>query len=248
MAHVGNAFENSCILTAVGVAAIIVNSFVISKYGRRRLFLMVGMAFCGVTQLIVACVYDAQPNTSRTGKVIVAMSVLYIMGYNVRPLLSFLRAALTMFQGMVATYAWLAGGEIPSQRLRSYTFGVAASIGFMGAWLATFTAPYFINPASLGWGPKYGYIWAPSCFITVIWVFFFLPEIKNRTLEEIDEMVRHLTLWHMRVESTDFEYLISSKLDCPHVNFESMYALGDIFQMRSWPGRVPRKKSGATKK
>lgn len=38
---------------------------------------------------------------------------------------------------MIATYAWLAGGEIPSQRLRSYTFGLAASVGFLGAWLAT---------------------------------------------------------------------------------------------------------------
>ncbi|KAF2202429.1 MFS monosaccharide transporter-like protein [Delitschia confertaspora ATCC 74209] len=172
MAHVGNAFQNSCILTAVGVIAIIINSSIISKFGRRRVFLMVGMAFCGVTQLVVACVYDTSPNTSKTGKIIVAMSVLYIMGYN----------------GMVATYAWLAGGEIPSQRLRSYTFGIAASIGFAGAWLATFTAPYFINPDALGWGPKYGYIWAPSCFVTVAWVYFFLPEIKNRTLEEIDEM------------------------------------------------------------
>ena len=68
------------------------------------------------------------------------MSVIYIMGYN----------------GMVATYAWLAGGEIPSQRLRSYTFGIAAAVGFLGAWLATFTAPYFINPDSLNWGPQYG--------------------------------------------------------------------------------------------
>ena len=33
-----------------------------------------------------------------------------------------------------------------------------------------------------------GWIWGPSCFITVIWIYFFLPEIKNRTLEEIDEM------------------------------------------------------------
>lgn len=127
------------------------------------------------------------------------MSVIYIMGYN----------------GMVATYAWLAGGEIPSQRLRSYTFGIAAAVGFAGAWLATFTAPYFINPDSLNWGPEYGtslaispnlfisppspaigsranillgWIWGPSCLLTVVWIYFYLPEIKNRTLEEIDEM------------------------------------------------------------
>lgn len=90
---------------------------------------------------------------------------------------------------MVATYAWLAGGEIPSQRLRSYTFGFAAAIGFLGAWLTTFTAPYFINPDALNWGPKYGYIWFPSGIVSAVWVWFYLPELKGRTLEEIDEMV-----------------------------------------------------------
>lgn len=33
-----------------------------------------------------------------------------------------------------------------------------------------------------------GFIWGPSCLITVVWIYFFLPEIKNRTLEEVDEM------------------------------------------------------------
>ncbi|KAL1619831.1 hypothetical protein SLS54_006429 [Diplodia seriata] len=172
MAHIGDAFRNSCILTGVGVVAIVANTLVISKFGRRRNFLMVGMFLCGVTQLIIAVIYTVQPGTVSTGKAIVGLSVVYIVGYN----------------GMVATYAWLSGGEIPSQRLRSYTFGIATSVGFLGAWLATFTAPYFINPDSLGWGPKYGYIWAPSCFLTVVWVYFYLPEVKNRTLEEIDEM------------------------------------------------------------
>ncbi|KAF2269965.1 general substrate transporter [Lojkania enalia] len=172
MAHVGNAFQNTCILTAVGVAVIMINSAVISKIGRRRVFLMIGMFICGVSQFAVAAVYHVHPGTVSTGKAIVGLSVVYIMGYN----------------GMVATYAWLAGGEIPSQRLRSYTFGIAAAVGFAGAWLATFTAPYFINPDSLNWGPEYGWIWGPSCMLTVVWVYFYLPEIKNRTLEEIDEM------------------------------------------------------------
>lgn len=66
---------------------------------------------------------------------------------------------------MVATYAWISGGELPSQRLRSYTFGLATSIAFLAAWLATFTAPYFINPQSLNWGPRYGYIWVGPCWL-----------------------------------------------------------------------------------
>lgn len=66
---------------------------------------------------------------------------------------------------MVASYAWVSGGELPSQRLRSHTFGLATAIGFFLAWLTTFTAPYFINSESLNWGPNYGYIWFPSCLI-----------------------------------------------------------------------------------
>lgn len=52
----------------------------------------------------------------------------------------------------------------------------------------SFTAPYFINPASLNWGPKYGYIWFPSCLIAAAFIYIYMPEIKDRTLEEITEM------------------------------------------------------------
>ncbi|KAK0707960.1 general substrate transporter [Lasiosphaeris hirsuta] len=172
MAGIGDAFENSCILNAIGIVAILINSAVITHYGRRRVFLTTGLIICGISQLLTAVVYHVNPSAQSTGKAIVALAVVYIMGYN----------------GMIATYAWISGGELPSQRLRSYTFGLATAVGFFAAWLTTFTAPYFINPESLGWGPKYGYIWAPSCWISALWVYFFLPEVKDRTLEEIDEM------------------------------------------------------------
>ncbi|KAJ9639294.1 hypothetical protein H2204_003905 [Knufia peltigerae] len=163
MAHVSNPFGMSCILSTMGLVAILINSSIVVRYGRRRVLLLSGLIFCGILQLIIAVVYDKQPGTKTTGKVIVAL-------------------------GMIASYAWLSGGELPTQRLRSHTFGLAAAIGFLGAWLTTFTAPYFINPASLDWGPRYGYIWFPSCVVGAVWVYFFLPEVKGRTLEEIDEM------------------------------------------------------------
>lgn len=117
IAGIGNAFQNSCILVAVGVVVILINSAVITKIGRRRVFLMFGLILCGITQLIVAAVYNANPKGPHTGKVIVGVSVVYIIGYN----------------GCISSYAWLSGGELPSQRLRSYTFGLAAAVGFFGA-------------------------------------------------------------------------------------------------------------------
>jgi len=172
MAGIGDAFANSCILISVGVVAILINSALITHFGRRRVFLVSGLFLCGLAQLLTAVVYQVNPGAKSTGQAIVGLAVVYILGYN----------------GMVSTYAWISGGELPSQRLRSYTFGFATAIGFFAAWLTTFTAPYFINPQSLNWGPKYGYIWTPSCWISALWVFFFLPEVKDRTLEEIDEM------------------------------------------------------------
>lgn len=172
MANVGNAFENSCIVTAIGVVAIMINMSIITRIGKRKLFLAAGLLVCGFSQLIIAVVYTVHPGTSSTGKSIVGLSIIFNFAYN----------------GMISTYAWVSGGELPSQRLRSYTFGLAAAIGFLGAWLCTFTAPYFINPDSLNWGPRYGYIWFPSCLVAAAFIYFFLPEVKGRTLEEIDEM------------------------------------------------------------
>ncbi|KAI1329521.1 MFS monosaccharide transporter-like protein [Xylariaceae sp. FL0255] len=172
MANVGNAFENSCILTGVGVAALIINTAITTKYGRRRVMMFFGLIICAITQLIMAIIYTIEPGTQRAGKALVGLSIVYIVSYN----------------AMISSYAWLSGGELASQRLRSHTFGVATAIGFLGAWLTTFTAPYFINPDELNWGPKYGYIWTGSCLIAATWVWFYLPEAKGRTLEEIDEM------------------------------------------------------------
>lgn len=84
MANIGNSFENSCILTAVGVIAILINSAVITHFGRRRVFLIIGMFLCGLTQLLSAVVYTVQPGTVSTGRAIVGLSVVYIVGYNVR--------------------------------------------------------------------------------------------------------------------------------------------------------------------
>ncbi|KZT51696.1 MFS monosaccharide transporter-like protein [Calocera cornea HHB12733] len=171
MAGVGSPFMNSCILTGVGVIANMLSWFLVTRVGRRFL-VITGIAVSGLVQLLVAIVYTLNPGTAETGKAIVGLSVVYMVFYN----------------GLISAYSWVLGGEIPSQRLRSMTLGVSACVGFVEGWLAVFTAPYFINPDALNWSAKYGYIWFPSCTITAIVIFFVMPETKDRTLEELDEM------------------------------------------------------------
>jgi SP family sugar:H+ symporter-like MFS transporter len=171
MADMSKPFLDSVILTVVGLVVITLAFFYVRYFGRRNI-LMVGMFMEGIAMLVQACVYQHSPGTVSTGKVIVGMAVLYIIFYN----------------GCVSAFAWMVGGEIPAQHLRSYTLGLASAVGFILGWIAAFTAPYFINPDDLNWGPKYGYIWFGSNMVAVLWIFFFLPETKDRTLEELDEM------------------------------------------------------------
>lgn len=125
-------------MVAIGVVAMLVNSFAIVKYGRRRVMLTIGLALAGFLQLIQAIIYQQHPGTKSTGKAIIGVSVIYVCVYNVSAITERQNQhtaglLLTKSQGMISSFAWLSSGEIPSQRLRSYTFGLAAAIGFLFA-------------------------------------------------------------------------------------------------------------------
>lgn len=83
MAKVASPFAMSCVLSAVGLFALIINACVVVKFGRRRLLTMNGLVICGFLQLIIAVVYQTQGSTIKAGKILVALSCLYMMSYNV---------------------------------------------------------------------------------------------------------------------------------------------------------------------
>jgi hypothetical protein len=223
MAKVSDPFAMSNVLSAISILAFIANSFIVVRFGNRRNLLMTGLLICGFLQLIIATVYHKHPDAKATGKVTVGLTGIYMFSYN----------------GMISTYAWLCGGELPTQRLRSHTFGLAAAGGFAGAWLITFTAPYFINIQALNWGPRYGFIWFPSCVIAATWVFFFLPEVKNRTLEEIDEM------FEARLPARKFRtYVSRGRVDLNEEKRKSLEREKEVSVLRS---EMVAAETGATK-
>ena len=84
---------------------------------------------------------------------------------------------------------------------------MATALNFVGNWLGTFTAPYFINPAKLGWSAKYGYIWFGTNSLLVLFTIFFLPETRDRTLEEVHEMFEN------RVKTKDFKTYVCTGVE-----------------------------------
>jgi hypothetical protein len=163
------------VTNCLGLVGLILSWFLISRVGRRRLILASAL-ICSFSMLIIAAVYTAPGLSSKqAGIALVVAMGCYLFGFNFG----------------LEGYAFLTSGELPAQNLRAYTMGLSVAVSFVLAWACTFTAPYFINPAELNWGAKYSWIWFVSGLISVVFVYFMLPDVNGRSLEEIDEMFRN---------------------------------------------------------
>ncbi|KAF9886737.1 hypothetical protein FE257_011114 [Aspergillus nanangensis] len=175
IAEVADPFKWIMITNCVGLAGILLTWFVVTWVGR-RLIILFGCVVCTVCMLVMGVVYSV-PGVSHDGAgvAIIILVSIYIFGFNFG----------------LEPYVYLVAGEMPSQQLRAYTMGLANAVSFIFAWLCAFTTPYYINPTELNWGPKVGYLWFGSGLVVCVFVYLALPEVRGRTLEEIDEMFRN---------------------------------------------------------
>ncbi|CAL5870458.1 uncharacterized protein PFLUO_LOCUS4695 [Penicillium psychrofluorescens] len=169
---ISRAFEFSIMNTCFGFLGVNVGMFAIRHLLGRRAILMLGAMACGLCQLASAIAATVSPNTLPTGQTLVAFTALFMFFYN----------------GCVGAASYPVATELVSSRLRAWTVGTATSLGYLLAWLTNFCTPYFINPEHLDWGAQYGYIWAASNFLCVLFFYFLMPEMKGRSLEELDEI------------------------------------------------------------
>lgn len=148
-------------------------SFLAIRFVRRRTLLLNTSVINSALMFGMAIIYTvSSPASPAAGKALVGLSITFTWVYGVG-------------QGPVL---WSIQAEVPSQKLRSQTVGLAQGVNFIFGWLLTYCTPYFINPEALNWGPKYCYIWGGSNAILAVFIFFFVPETKGRSLEQLDEL------------------------------------------------------------
>ena len=189
--RIANPFKWSVLFQWIGVAGMFCAWYGLSKFGRRTLLLL-GIIGCGSSMLFLGVVYSLP--VSANGSAISAGVVFLLCWFNF------------WFNVGLAPTTYLVAGELPSQSLRAYTAGLSTGCGFVFAWLTTFTTPYFINPAELNWGGRYGYIWFGSTVMVLAFVYFCVPEVQGRSLEEIEEM------FDLRLPAKDFPSYVSQNV------------------------------------
>ncbi|TYJ52670.1 hypothetical protein B9479_006719 [Cryptococcus floricola] len=175
-------FIITIIVDCIEVLGVIASFFVVERYGRRPLLIYTGI-FMFITLIIVGCMGAVAGQGDKfepylaahpaLGKAVAAMICLYVFAFNLSwgPL------------------AWVVAAEMSTGRNRQKHLSIGTALFWFSAWVVTFTLPYLFQPADAGLGPMIGFIYAVGGFLSVAFVFFYIPETKGRTLEEINFMM-----------------------------------------------------------
>lgn len=90
-------------------------------------------------------------------------------------------------------------GEVSNSRVKEKTSNLAVSISVITTFIVSFTVPYLTNAPYANLGGKVGFLYGGITFVSVAVAYFYVPELKGLSLEEVDRLfatgrpVRHLS-------------------------------------------------------
>ncbi|KAI5244644.1 hypothetical protein E4T43_03609 [Aureobasidium subglaciale] len=79
-------------------------------------------------------------------------------------------------------------GETSNTSLRAHTAALATATQAIFGLAMNFAIPYMGNPDEGNLKGKVGFIFGGLGALATVWAWFFIPELKGRTFDEIDRM------------------------------------------------------------
>ncbi|QGA16551.1 hypothetical protein EYB26_004218 [Talaromyces marneffei] len=101
--------------------------------------------------------------------------------------------ALTALSSASLCFSWdplnyIVTTELPASRLRDKTQRVASFVNVATNFAFSFSTPYLLNEPYANLGSKVGFIFGSLAVASFLFAYFCVPEMKGRTLEEINQM------------------------------------------------------------
>jgi sugar porter (SP) family MFS transporter len=194
-AGIKNAFLITIICDVVNTVMTTVGIQLIDRVGRRRLLLIGAFGMC-MSEFIVAIVgiTVGTPTTTPTGvevnlaaqRVLIAFTCIYI-------------AFFAISWGPVI---WVLTGEIFPLGIRAKGMSLSVASNWLWNFGIGYATPYLVDPTTTGpngvkaanLGVKVFFIWGGTCVGCLIFTYFFIPETKGLSLEQIDLLYRESTI------------------------------------------------------
>lgn len=195
-----NSFTMSIALYALGAIGTMSSWFLMTKFGRRTLYLA-GQTFMCALLLIVGFCGIASKDNSGAQWAIGSLLLVYTFTYD----------------ATVGPVCYSLVAELSSTRLRQKTVVLARNFYNIIGISTNILTPRMLNPTAWGWGAKSAFFWAGMCALCWAWTFFRLPEPKGRTYAELD------MLFETKVSARNF----SSTIVDPFATTVSHYDVAD---------------------
>ncbi|GHJ86361.1 hypothetical protein NliqN6_2763 [Naganishia liquefaciens] len=188
LSGLGDAFLGSLILNLILLFGITISIFSVDYLGRRTLVL-IGCAGCALCDIAFGGI-GQMPIGPTAGNAVLAVASVWVFFY----------------AGSLATVGWGYLGEVSSLSLRSKTIALATVQQSLISLIFQYTVPEMLSPQKANWGVRIGYLFGGLTFLGMIVVYFFMPETKGRSAQEMDELyARGIPARKFHLTETDYQ-------------------------------------------
>jgi len=171
-----NAFLISLITNLVNVVTTPLAFYAIERLGRRKL-LISGAALMLVCEFIIAIVGTAKEGSSTASTVLIVFVCIYIFGF-----------ATTW-----GPVAWVVIGEIFPLPIRAKGVALSTASNWLWNFVIGYITPYMVDEGEGNLRSKVFFVWGTTCTMSLIFAYFFIPETKGLSLEQVDMMMSETT-------------------------------------------------------
>jgi SP family general alpha glucoside:H+ symporter-like MFS transporter len=162
-----NSFSLSMASSALGIVGTAGSWFLMARIGRRKIHFG-GLCCQFLLLVIVGSLSFARTNASVWA--IAGMLIIFTFTYD--------------FTVGPVTYSLIS--ELSSTRLKAKTI-VLARAGYNASNIfVNVMTNYQLSSSAWNWGARAAFFWAGTCLLSCVWVYFRLPEPKDRTYAELD--------------------------------------------------------------
>ncbi|KAL5349781.1 hypothetical protein ACLOAV_004814 [Pseudogymnoascus australis] len=167
----GMAFVYAAVNNGVSVVTAIIGMVALDAFGRRE------VTFYGnwIQALFLCLIGGIGSKANRTQSETDGMVASFIL----------YAAALHATLGPAA---YITAAEIGTASLREKTMAFSTAMNVVVGFVVVFTTPYLLSAPYANLGAKLGYVWGGFAAVGAVWVWFCMPELKGRNLEEIDQL------------------------------------------------------------
>ena len=186
---IANPFIVSVVTNVVNVVCTVPGLLVVDKVGRRPMLLW-GAVIMSVCEYLVAIVGVTKGDIAADGSVNIAAQ---------RVLIAMVCIYIAFFASTWGPIAWCVCSEVFPSRHRAKGMSFSAASNWLWNFGIGYATPYLVNKstpevAAAGLGVKVFFLWGSTCAGCAIFTYFFVPETKGLSLEDVDELYRSTSM------------------------------------------------------